>query len=61
MLTSRLIDHLTLSQTHEVGNIGILANFELPKISRNPSLFATTDTSKCKIRYQGVDEDYTSW
>ena len=46
--------HLSFSQTHKIGNIGIITNFVISIYLQCPSLFATFDVSKYVIKYQSM-------
>ena len=49
----------SFSQSHKVGNVGIIALCNLIQLQFS-SLFAPTDASKYEIRNQGVYEDFIS-
>ena len=54
-------DNSSFSQTHKVGNVGIIANFVFIYIcSFLLYLVILTGLSKCKIRNQGEYKDYIS-
>ena len=44
--------HSSFSQTHIIGNIGIIENFFIPSYLPFPSLFGPYSVSRCQIRNQ---------
>ena len=49
-----VVIHSSFSQTHKIGNIGIIANFVYPMYLQFPSLFVPYDVSKRGNNYQWV-------